>query len=278
MLTGDRLYIGLNPDDKYLSVTTILSALPRQIYLVPWAAKLAAERAWETIHTLEWTQDEHEFQIDEDGFIKYVKDAWRETRDNAGSVGDEVHTACDAILAFSRGNAESALAFSESLALTGEAEPFVQHFLTFLGDNDVRVVANEYTVYNDTHGYAGSCDLAAYINGEPWVIDIKTSKSLHEEMALQVCAYTRGEYVVNEDGSREDLPFDCDKNDIVRGGVLHLQKTKCKLREVDIDDTMFDAFLSLLLVKRLWLSSERKTALGEVVYDSKVYAKEHKDA
>jgi len=45
-------------------------------------------------------------------------------------------------------------------------------------------------VLNEVDGYAGSFDALIEEDGEPVIIDFKTSKSIHEEYALQIAAYS----------------------------------------------------------------------------------------
>lgn len=47
----------------------------------------------------------------------------------------------------------------------------------------------EQTVWSLTHGYAGTLDLLAKVNGETVLIDFKTSKSIYAEYDLQSVAY-----------------------------------------------------------------------------------------
>ena len=50
-------------------------------------------------------------------------------------------------------------------------------------------VATEYHLFSDKHEYAGTCDLICRIKDELWLLDIKTSNSLHTSHDLQVAAY-----------------------------------------------------------------------------------------
>lgn len=289
--TGDRVYVGVNPEDQYVSVTSVLSALPKQQYLMPWAAKVVAETAQIVMESLAYGggvgEDEDPYmepyydldsgELDIELLCLDLKNAWKWDRDGAGEQGDAVHDICEELMEWSQGDYEKASALFEMMRdkHTTEVCNRVEGFLDFLRDNDVVPVSTEFTTYNDSHGYAGSCDLAAYVNGVPCFIDYKTSRNISNEIALQITAYSRGEYILTDDsGANMVMPFaDEDEKDI-RGYILHLQSTKARLIEVDISDEMFDAFLSLLLVKRLWLGTGEKEAVGEVVYDSSKHEEE----
>jgi hypothetical protein len=52
------------------------------------------------------------------------------------------------------------------------------------------IFMEEFT-YSDTHKYAGTSDLVVKIGGEHWLIDFKTSNSLHKSYDLQLAAYAK---------------------------------------------------------------------------------------
>lgn len=49
--------------------------------------------------------------------------------------------------------------------------------------------ASEIHLLNHTHKYAGTCDLVMMIDGKRWLLDIKTSNSIHTSYNLQLAAY-----------------------------------------------------------------------------------------
>ena len=54
-----------------------------------------------------------------------------------------------------------------------------------------KLIESEIHLFSDKYMYAGTCDLILDINGETWLIDIKTSNSLHTSQELQLAAYTQ---------------------------------------------------------------------------------------
>jgi len=52
------------------------------------------------------------------------------------------------------------------------------------------IYTEEFT-YSDTHKYAGTADLVVKIGEETWLIDMKTSNSLHKSYDLQLAAYAK---------------------------------------------------------------------------------------
>jgi hypothetical protein len=53
------------------------------------------------------------------------------------------------------------------------------------------LLASEIHLFSDTYKYAGTCDLVVEIEGVRWLLDIKTSKSIHTAMDLQLAAYAQ---------------------------------------------------------------------------------------
>jgi hypothetical protein len=53
------------------------------------------------------------------------------------------------------------------------------------------LLASEIHLFSDKYKYAGTCDLVVEIEGVRWLLDIKTSKSIHTAMDLQLAAYAQ---------------------------------------------------------------------------------------
>jgi tRNA U55 pseudouridine synthase TruB len=79
----------------------------------------------------------------------------------------------------------------EVVGLEGPYKGYAQAFKNWLKDFDVKVQENEKTVISDKHGYAGTLDMLAVLNGDtlPTLIDVKTGKDLYPEVHLQTSAY-----------------------------------------------------------------------------------------
>ena len=48
------------------------------------------------------------------------------------------------------------------------------------------------SLYGDEHKYAGTADIVCKMDGEIWLLDIKTSNALHRAYDLQLAAYAKG--------------------------------------------------------------------------------------
>ena len=44
----------------------------------------------------------------------------------------------------------------------------------------------------DPHKFAGTADIVCKMNGETWLIDLKTSNSIHKSYDLQLASYAKG--------------------------------------------------------------------------------------
>lgn len=51
------------------------------------------------------------------------------------------------------------------------------------------LIESEMHLFSDKHKFAGTCDLVVEIGGVRWLLDLKTSNSLHTAMDLQLAAY-----------------------------------------------------------------------------------------
>ncbi len=72
------------------------------------------------------------------------------------------------------------------------------------------LLSTEQFVFSDEHKYAGTADLVVELNGEIWLLDIKTSNSLHKSYDLQLAAYAKAFK-------------ECKDVDIQRTGILWLK-------------------------------------------------------
>jgi hypothetical protein len=70
-----------------------------------------------------------------------------------------------------------------------EYEPYYRAFLRFRAEHDISPIMLEKTVVNEDFGYAGQFDFYGLVDGEPCLLDFKTSKSLHESYGYQLAAY-----------------------------------------------------------------------------------------
>ena len=88
-------------------------------------------------------------------------------------------------------------------------------FVEFWETEKPELVESEIHLFSDIHKIAGTCDLVVRLRDELWILDIKTSNSLHTSYDLQLAAYTTCWNETFEDK-------------IKRNGVIWLKSSKQK--------------------------------------------------
>lgn len=195
------------------------------------------------------------------GFYKWLADkGWDESQAikiAAGDKGSKVHEAISAILNGEEVRIDSKFmnrSTGKEEELTLEEVDAIKSYVDWTKTLDsYEPVAWDITVYSDIHGYAGSIDLIAKVNGEMYVIDFKTSAQVWPEYHLQVSAYRtaieNGEntiYTRNENGT-EGKPVDVSgmKMAILQVGYK-MNKAGYKWNEIE------DAFPLFMAAKQIW--------------------------
>jgi hypothetical protein len=119
----------------------------------------------------------------------------------------------------------------------------------------VRPLEVEAIVIHETLGYGGTCDLVAELDGEVWLLDWKTSKTVawpdgrvYDEMRLQLAAYAHAEFVARPgDPVRHPLP------PITRFGIVHVTDAGTQLYPTEVTEADWTAFRACL-----WLHAWKK--------------------
>lgn len=217
---GNRLYKHPVTGDLYPSVTSIIGCLDKPA-LVHWSAKETAKAAWAQRHALIALEDEG-------AAVDMLKSARYRSMEKRANLGTTVHAIAEA------------LATDQPLPkFDVEAEEYADQFLRWVADFDVTFEAAEISVFNTTHGYAGTADGLARIGGHRWLFDHKTSKSgIFPEVALQLAALRNGEVVWDfETGDLSPMP-------VVDGCIaVWLRPDFYRVYAVDAGEAAFRAFL-----------------------------------
>lgn len=124
-------------------------------------------------------------------FLRWLKENGSqadEIRDNAASHGSAVHNLVDRFLngeTISMVDADGKIRYSS--AEWAQFERFVFFYRRF----NLEVIQNEFNIISPKLGFAGTIDLVANLDGKRIMIDLKTSKAIHNTYFLQLAAYKR---------------------------------------------------------------------------------------
>jgi hypothetical protein len=238
-------------DLEVVGVTSIIGAGIPKPFLAPWSAKMVAEYAVDKLDS--WAGLAKE---DPKAAVDLLKRSpYRSTAEKA-DMGTIVHVAVEAYV---RGEPLSDEQLAEELterrvpqSKWRSTRGYVKGAVEFLSDLEPEILHSEATVYSREHGYAGTADLIAKLrvgkSRRPVVIDYKTSKAIYDEVGLQLCAYSRADFVGLNDGTELPMP----KN--VRDGLaVRLTPTgRYEPAPFTLTDELFEVFLAA-----------RSVALGE---------------
>lgn len=160
--------------------------------------------------------------------------------------------------------------WAEGMVLgTAEGEPpaelagYVKSFVQFLEDWQPAYEMTEATVYSRSHGYAGTLDWIARIEGHGLVLgDYKTKpdgKTIYGEIALQLAAYRYADFIGLPDGSEVPMP----EVDACLALVIH--PSSYELIPVRADEEAHRAFLHVMEVRR-FCTQTAKTCLAKKLF------------
>lgn len=254
--SGSRFYVDPETCVKLPGVTSVISMLPKP-FLAFWNAKMVAELA---VDSLGFVREMSE-TAGREAAVDYLKGAARRYTKARADVGSNVHDMVERMI---RGEYVG--------HVHPDLEGYKANFAEFLEAVNPELVRAEDIAWSETHGYAGSFDAILRIwldadgkptpdrSGSPHLVvtDWKTSKATYPDVALQLSAYARADFIVDSEGNREPMPaFD-------GGAVLHLTPDKWEFKPVRIDDDVFSFFLAL---RRLfeWDKDASKSVLGRAI-------------
>lgn len=211
--------------EEFISVTTAIKNGVAKPNLLGWAAKQVASIAVRDADTVySESTEEH---------VGNILSAFDGVRQSASEIGNVVHALCERIV-----NGEDV----QYDTLAEDVKPFIDAFNQFLADWSPAFLETEAFVASRKYGYAGTLDGIMSLDGQVYIMDIKTGRSLHPEVGLQLAAYARADFIGRASGEESELPaVHPDK-----GLVLHLRPGKYGLYSCRIDNTTFDMFLAAL--------------------------------
>jgi len=221
---------------RYFSVTTILNALSKPA-LVGWAAKEAAKYAVTNMDYLNELSSK-----DPAATIDLIKGAsWRITQASM-DLGTRVHDAVESQI-----NGEKPL-------VDADVAPFAVAFNKFIEETGFKPLISEGTIFNEKECYAGTFDIIGDLDGDLVLVDTKSGNNIYPEVALQLAAYSRGDFISRPDGTTQPMPV------VDRAFVLHLRPKGYKFVEANISEEVYTSFLYVREAYR-WQTETSKNVL-----------------
>lgn len=171
-------------ESKLDGVTTLIGEGLAKPALINWAGNVTAAYAvdhWDELADMPVSER-----------LLTLKGARFADRDAAAAKGTLVHALAEQ------------LAAGEEVQVPDEVAAHVDSAVRFLDEWQIRPILTETTVWNVTHGYAGTLDLVLttdLLPGRVILADWKTSRSgIYDEAALQLAAYGHAEWYQDADG------------------------------------------------------------------------------
>jgi hypothetical protein len=124
-------------------------------------------------------------------FHSWLKDVGHNSEiiaNKAAGEGTQVHNAVEAFL-----NGEELTWIDEygNAKYNLDVWRMILKFADFWNTHKPELIATEYHLFSDEHEYAGTADLVVKLFDNIWLLDLKTSNSLHTSYDLQLAAYAQ---------------------------------------------------------------------------------------
>ena len=243
-VTRDRF--GYRVDGEFLRrVTTLCSGIPKP-WLGGWTGKMVAEFALDHADEIS--------KLDRTDALRLLKGAPFSKRDDAGDRGTAVHNAIEAHI---KNDPLPDGMNEDELSCANAAK-------TFLEARGSKLLGAELTVFNTTHGYAGTLDLWDSLDGVPWILDWKTSKTIYNEHAVQQTAYQNSEFAIvnktvvekskGEEWVGKVIPWGREMAEQL--GIVHVEPTGCTLYPILDPDKLWTIFRAAAHIKKWQLDTD----------------------
>lgn len=248
------------------TVSSVTSALKHGLpkpHIVGWAVKMTAEAAVKDHDIIDLMLKKQ--PSDKKSAIAHLKGARYRDLTDKGDRGTIVHAAVDSYLSDKPKSKAEITRMLDEVHVPGymyeSTYGMINGCITFLEDTEPEVFWNEATVYSRQHGYAGTADIIGRfgIGGSrvPAIVDFKTSKAIYDEVALQLAAYARADFVGLNDGTEAPLIYTTAEDgsmvpsdEPIQYGVVVRPKADGTYERADfvLNDDVFQMFLGCLAV------------------------------
>lgn len=176
---------GVEKNEWLKSPSGIVKMLDKSAPLMHWATNCFYNAM------LDAMRDGANFTADDvKSMLEVAKTAYKERRDEAANVGTVVHFYAQNHLDIGHiSNAEGYedLSDEDKIKAMAGALAFDKWYAALGGKS----IASEFLVYSRKEGFTGRCDDLVEVNGEPWILDYKTSKGVYTDQVYQVTSYMK---------------------------------------------------------------------------------------
>lgn len=211
-------------------VTTLIGkGLPKPA-LPYWSAKSVAEYVADNPDGVETLRS-----LGREPMVAALKGIPWQKRDEAAVRGTDVHALAERVV------------HGEEVDVPEHLTGHVQGYVDWLDSFKVEPVLTERSIGNRSLWYAGRFDLIADMAGWRWMLDVKTSKGVYGETALQTDAYRNGEFYVDDDDPETEHPL---PEGIERLGVIHVTEFGSTLHPLDSSGEPFRIFKHVAYVAK----------------------------
>lgn len=142
------------------------------------------------------------------------------TLDMAADRGTRVHKATEALDVYGK------------VEVTDDIAPYVQAYLNFRQEHDIKWNMVERSMANQKERYAGTIDRYGELDGAKSLVDLKTSYTVHKRLAIAQLNLYR--WMIEEEGHAVEKQY-----------ILHLTKDGYKLVEIEKNNDVPRALLTL---------------------------------
>jgi len=124
-------------------------------------------------------------------FHAWLKDVGHNSDIIARRAADEGTQVHNAIESFLEGNEIKWMDDKGNANYSLDVWRMILRFANFWNEFKPELIESEIHLLSHEHKYAGTCDLVVKLNDKVWLLDIKTSNSLHTSYNLQLSAYAK---------------------------------------------------------------------------------------
>lgn len=177
------------PKLKRLTGATTFISIKDNANLRQWYADMAIKSIEKNLGYLSQPN------VDPSEILEEARMAATNYKDETANLGKEIHAWIEAYINAEMGNGEQPKMPSDNNVLLG-----VTSFLDWVDYHQVKFIWSERIVYSKKYQYVGTADLCVEIEGEKYLVDLKTGNGLYSTVGLQTAAYIMAD--IEESGEK----------------------------------------------------------------------------